>query len=81
MAAELKIEHEIVDVMVLDRVHRIGRYAKGLNVVRPIVAKFHKYADRERGKELGPVFGKAKKDGKDPRFIMDRLFIDGVEYT
>ena len=111
MAAELKIEHEIVDAMVLDRVHRIGRYAKGPNFVRPIVAKFHKYTDRERvrelgynmrdelqakklaikpqlpncvmqkRKELGPVYEKAKKDGKNPRFIMDRLFIDGVEYT
>ena len=39
----------------LDRVHRIGRYAKGPNFVKPIVAKFHKYADREREgvRELG----------------------------
>ena len=35
----------------------------------------------QKRKELGPVFEKAKKDGKNPRFIMDRLFIDGVEYT
>ena len=111
MAAELKIEHEIVDAMVLDRVHRIGRYAKGPKFVRPIVATFHKYAERERvrelgynmrdelqakklaikpqlpncvmqkRKELGSVYEKAKKDGKNPRFIMDMLFIDGVEYT
>ena len=42
-----------MDAMVLDRVYRTGRYAKGPNFVRPIpiVAKIHKYADRERERE------------------------------
>ena len=42
-----------MDAMVLDRLHRIERYAKGPNFVRPNVAKFHKYADREKVRELG----------------------------
>ena len=35
----------------------------------------------QKRKELGPVYEKAKTDGNNPRFIMARLFIDGVEYT
>lgn len=106
---ELGLESDSVNTITLDRVHRIGRGTKGST--RPIVAKFHKYTDREKVREAGyakridlqtrnlavkpqlpydvvqkrkglnTVYEKAKKEGKKPKFVMDKLFIDGIEYV
>ena len=47
------LESEVKDI-VLDRVHRIGRIEKlKPNAIRPIVAKFHRYSDREKVRQLG----------------------------
>ena len=110
MLKDLKIEAEKVGPMILDRVHRIGKSSKGNASIRPIVAKFHKYADREMVREKGydlkdelqlrklsvkpqlpqdviqkrkglsAAFEKVKHEGKNPKFVMGKLFIDGVEY-
>ena len=110
MIKELELETQTVNDMTLDRVHRIGR-AKGPGTIRPIVAKFHKYADREKVREIGynkknnltarklsvkrqlpndvvqkrktlsAVFEKAKVEGKNPKFVMEKLYIDGEEYV
>ena len=43
-----------VKAIILDRVHRIGRFEKMRpGAVRPIVAKFHRYSDREKGPTTG----------------------------
>ncbi|MEW8545055.1 MAG: hypothetical protein AB2693_16140, partial [Candidatus Thiodiazotropha sp.] len=111
MVSELSFDENSVNSITLDRVHRIGRGPRGPGFTRPIVAKFHKYSDRERvrdagytkrqelqiknmsvkpqlpydviqkRKELNSVYEQAKKDGKDPKFNMGKLFINGREYV
>ena len=110
MLKELKVEAGKIDSMVLDRVHRIGKVSNGAASIRPIVAKFHKYADREmvrdagykikaelhlrklsvkpqlphdviqKRKGLSAAYEKAKTEGKNPKFVMGKLLIDGAEY-
>ena len=51
---KLKIIKTEVDAIVFDRVHRIGRVDKiKPGAIRPIVAKFHRYSERERVREIG----------------------------
>ena len=52
MVKELEIDPHTVNGITLDRVHRIGK-PKGPGFIRPIVAKFHKYAEREMVREKG----------------------------
>ena len=110
MIKELELEPQTVSGMVLDRGHRIGG-AKVPASIRPIVAKFHKYSDREKVREAGynrkddlqirklsvkpqlpndvvqkrkslsTIYGKAKTEGKYPKFVMEKLSIDGVKYV
>ena len=35
----------------------------------------------QKRKTLSPVFEKAKTEGKNPKFVMEKLYIDGVEYV
>ena len=42
------------DTIVFDRVHRIGRLEnQRAGSIRPIIAKFHKYSEREKVREIG----------------------------
>ena len=51
---KLKIPTTVVEAIVFDRVHRIGRPDKVKpGVIRPIVAKFHRYSEREKVRETG----------------------------
>ena len=51
---KLKIPSIEVEAIVLDRVHRIGRTDKVKpGAIRPIVAKFHRYSEREKVRETG----------------------------
>ena len=51
---KLALDEAEANAMILDRVHRIGRPEKQRpGGARPIVAKFHRFSDREKIRELG----------------------------
>ena len=51
---KLKLTATEVQAIVFDRVHRIGRADKVKpGAIRPIVAKFHRYGEREKVREIG----------------------------
>ena len=92
---------EIKDEILFARAHRIGARRDGK--IRPIVAKFEIYKQRElvrkdsfklkntklgvgeqfpkevqaERKRLWPKFKQAKNEGKQARFIREKLFVDG----
>ena len=48
---DLEFEQEVVERIELDRAHRMGKKRTG--TIRPIVAKFHRYGDREKVRTKG----------------------------
>lgn len=61
----------IHDEMPLDRVHRLGKYKGQQPFPRPIIAKFHRFRDRERVRFAAPETLKGTKYGVREQFPVE----------